>query len=65
MKKGWHRTEAIHAICSVQPFTNANDECFYYIFSKAGFTDALLEKQEKGEVRLITLEEMYGKSDAY
>ena len=42
-------------------FTNANDECFYYIFSKSGFTDALLEKQEKGEVRLVTLEEMYGK----
>ncbi|MBR4908580.1 MAG: ATP-binding protein [Acidaminococcaceae bacterium] len=40
-------------------FTNTNDECFYYIFSKSGFTDALLEKQEKGEVRLITLGEMY------
>ena len=40
-------------------FTNANDECYYYIFSKSGFTDALLEKQEKGEVRLVTLEEMY------
>ena len=40
-------------------FTNANDECFYYIFSKSGFTDALLEKQEKGEVQLVTLEEMY------
>ena len=39
--------------------TNANDECFYYIFSKSGFTDALLEKQEKGEVRLVMLEEMY------
>ena len=42
-------------------FTNANDECFYYIFSKSGFTDALLEKQDEGEVRLVTLEEMYGK----
>jgi hypothetical protein len=41
-------------------FTNTNDECFYYIFSKAGFTDELLEKQTKGEVRLVTLEEMYG-----
>ena len=40
-------------------FTNANDECFYYIFSKSGFTDALLEKQDKGEVQLVTLEEMY------
>ena len=42
-------------------FTNANDECFYYIFSKSGFTDVLLEKQEKDEVRLVTLEEMYEK----
>ena len=42
-------------------FTNANDECFYYIFSKSGFTDALLEKQDKGEVRLVTLEKMFGK----
>ena len=41
-------------------FTHANDECVYYIFSKSGFTDALLEKQEKGEVELVTLEEMYG-----
>ena len=41
-------------------FTNANNECFYYIFSKSGFTDALLEKQDKSEVLLVTLEEMYG-----
>ena len=41
-------------------FTNANDTYYYYIFSKSGFTEALLEKQAKGEVRLITLEEMYG-----
>ena len=39
--------------------TNTNDKCFYYIFSKAGFTDVLLEKQDKGEVTLVTLEEMY------
>ena len=42
--------------------TNTNDKCFYYIFSKAGFTDALLEKQDKGEVTLVTLEEMYKRS---
>lgn len=40
-------------------FTTAADECFYYIFSKSGFTGALLEKQKKGEVTLISLEEMY------
>lgn len=31
----------------------------YYIFSKGGFTEALLERERDGEVRLITLEEMY------
>ena len=29
--------------------------------ANTSFTDALLEKQEKGEVRLVTLKEMYGK----
>jgi len=42
-------------------FTNANDECYYFIFSKSGFTKALKDKQEHGEVRLVTLEEMYDK----
>ena len=41
-------------------FINTNkDECFYYIFSKADFTDRLLEKQEKEEIALVTLEEIY------
>ena len=31
----------------------------YYIFSKGGFTDGLLQAQERGEVHLITLEELY------
>lgn len=31
----------------------------YYIFSKGGFTDGLLQAQECGEVRLITLEDLY------
>ena len=31
----------------------------YYIFSKGGFTDGLLQAQERGEVRLITLENLY------
>ena len=31
----------------------------YYIFSKGGFTDGLLQAQERGEVRLITLEDIY------
>lgn len=31
----------------------------YYIFSKGGFTEGLLKAQECGEVRLVTLEELY------
>ena len=31
----------------------------YYIFSKGGFTDGLLQAQERGEVWLITLEDLY------
>ena len=31
----------------------------YYIFSKGGFADGLLQAQERGEVRLITLEDLY------
>ena len=40
-------------------FTNADDSCFYYIFSKGGFTDGLWEKQESGDVSLVSLEDMY------
>lgn len=32
---------------------------YYYIFSKGGFTEGLLQAQERGEVRLVGLEEMY------
>ena len=32
---------------------------YYYIFSKGGFTDGLLQAQERGEVKLITLEDFY------
>ena len=31
----------------------------YYIFSKGGFTDSLLQAEERGEVHLITLEDLY------
>ena len=36
-----------------------NGRFYYYIFSKGGFTKSLLEAEERGEVRLITLEDMY------
>ena len=58
-KIGTKELDLIRAYASV--LANANDECFYYIFSKAGFTDALLEKQKQGEVMLVTLDEMYGR----
>lgn len=32
---------------------------YYYIFSNGGFTEGLLQAQERGEVRLITLEDLY------
>lgn len=32
---------------------------YYYIFSKGGFTDGLLQAQERGEVRLLTLRDLY------
>ncbi len=35
------------------------DNYHYYIFSKGGFTDALIEKADAGEVKLISLEDMY------
>ena len=34
----------------------------YYIFSKAGFTEGLENAGQRGEVRLVTLEEMYSMS---
>ena len=40
-------------------FTTNRDHCCYYIFSKSGFSDGLLEKQESGEVRLFTLNDLY------
>ena len=40
-------------------FTTNNDTCHYYVFSKSGFTQSLLDAQERGEVTLITLKELY------
>lgn len=34
-------------------------KCYYYIFSKGGFTDALIECAEKEGVKLLTLEDLY------
>ena len=40
-------------------FADARDHCYYYIFSKGGFTDALRKCADNDEVTLITLEELY------
>lgn len=36
------------------------ERCDYYIFSKSGFTNALLERQKDAALRLITLDDLYG-----
>lgn len=36
-----------------------NGVFYYYIFSKSGFTNSLLEAEKRGEVRLISLEDLY------
>lgn len=40
--------------------TTPQDQCFYYIFSKSGFTEALKKRAAENTVSLLTLEEMYG-----
>ena len=40
-------------------FTHNRDKCFYYIFSKSGFTEGLKEKQTSGEVKLFSLDDLY------
>ena len=40
-------------------FTSGGDGCYYFIFSKGGFTNGLLARQEKGEVTLVSIEELY------
>jgi len=36
------------------------EKFYYYIFSKGGFTQPLLDLAERGEVTLLTLEDLYG-----
>ena len=40
-------------------FTSANDQCFYYIFSKGGFTESLQAAAREGYATLVSLEAMY------
>ena len=43
-----------------EAFTSEKDTCYYYIFSKGGFTEGLKELGERGEVKLLTLDDIYG-----
>ena len=38
---------------------NRDDRCYYYIFSKSGFTENLRKLEQKGEVTLITLGDIF------
>ena len=40
-------------------FTNGDDDCYYIIFSKSGFTKGLKELADNGKVTLIGLDEIY------
>ena len=40
-------------------FATNNDTCYYYIFSKAGFTQSLKEAAERKEVILVSLDDLY------
>lgn len=51
--------DLLHDYASV--FTNGDDTCYYYIFSKSGFTKGLKDLAAEGQVALISLQEVYEK----
>lgn len=55
-KIGVYELDLIREYASV--FGKGNNY-YYYIFSKGGFAEGLLQAQERGEVRLITLDDLY------
>ena len=54
---GTDELDLLHDYASV--FTNGDDTCFYYIFSKSGFTKGLKDLANEGQVVLICLQEIY------
>lgn len=40
-------------------FINKSDTCYYYIFSKSGFTEKLIEKSKTETVKLISMQKIY------
>lgn len=55
-KIGLDELELLHGYAAA---FGKGDRYHYFIFSKGGFTDALLDAQTRGEVTLVTLDEMY------
>lgn len=54
---GTDELDLLHDYASV--FTNGDDLCFYYIFSKSGFTKELKDLADNEQVVLIDLQEIY------
>ena len=54
---GTDELDLLHDYASV--FTNGDDTCFYYIFSKSGFTKGLKTLADEGQVVLINLQDIY------
>lgn len=54
---GTDELNLLHDYASV--FTNGDDTCFYYIFSKSGFTKGLKTLADEGQVILINLQDIY------
>lgn len=55
-KVGVDELELLHRYASA---FKENVKFYYYIFSKGGFTEALLDLEKRGEVKLVTLDEIY------
>lgn len=51
--------DELELLCRYAAAFGKGDRYHYYIFSKGGFTEGLKEAQTRGEVTLVTLDEMY------
>lgn len=53
------KTALINEFCRDAPAFRKDGTFHYYIFSKSGFTQGLLEAEKRGQVRLLTLDDLY------
>ena len=44
-------------------FTKDEDLCYFWLFSKAGFSEGLLDCEKRGKVRLVSLDQIYHAMD--